>query len=231
MRPELPTRSYVEAWLRARGDKPQPPGRIARWLGAPSEYRFELGPLTAVDTGLCIRHVVFKAYGEGGLLPYMALPRGSRGLFAFDGAELFLLAPEDDSLERLLRREARAPTLAEPGPFAQFICDVRLAGREGRHVVLSSAEQLGSPAEDSELTRQVLDRDEFQRVRASIVPPRIEATADGGAILEFTGVSGGRAGLFILAIQRLRFGPDYTIAVMSPSVLSSRIFSSVGPLT
>jgi hypothetical protein len=233
MPPELPARAEVEAWLRARGARAEPhrkPSRLRRWFGGRAEPRYELGPLIAIDTGLCRDHVVFKAHGEDGLLLYPASPRGSFGVFAYDGERLLALAPDNDSLEQLLRAEARPLHAAAPAAFAQFVCDLRLSAGYVRHVVLSSAEQLAAPTADSLLARQRLDREELERVRASIAAPRIEAVPGDGWTLEFASVSGGRAGLFQLANQQLRFASNYALTVDAPTVLSSRIFATISPV-
>jgi hypothetical protein len=78
--------------------------------------------------------------------------------------------------------------------------------------------------------RQQLDRQEFDRVRAAIHPPRIATTHDGGWTLEFASVFGGRAGFFQLATQELSFAADYSLSVGTGAVLSSQIFKTIAPV-
>lgn len=226
-RPDLPPRRDVEAWLRARVRKPKV-GRLARWLGEAPDYAYELGPLIPIDTGVCERHAVFRVHGERGLLPLPALPRGSFGVFAFDGRELCLLAPNDGSFERLLRSEGRPLELADAAAFAQFVCDVRLFEAGCRHVVLGSSGELEAPPQDSPFARYRLDRAEFERVRASIEAPRI-AARENGWTLQFTSIRGCMAGLHELALRRVEFSADYSVALGDVGLLSRRIFSTIAP--
>jgi hypothetical protein len=209
-RPQLPTAERVADWLasRAAGGGPRPQ------LGAPQPR----------PSAFFRRHVLFTVHGSRGVLPSPALPAGSWGTFAFDGAELALLSPDDGSFTRLLRREARPLDEAEPVELAQLVCDLGLPRPPThRHVVLRAAAELESFTL-GRLTGYEVDRRELARARPFIDPPSIVALDEGGWSIAFTTVLGWMHELDDLGVESIWVEPDFTLNIGARRVLSERIF-------
>jgi hypothetical protein len=210
-RPELPTADRVADWVAARG-------------GGGSGARAQLGAPQARPARFFRRHVLFTVSGPRDVLPVPALPSGSWATFAFDGAELTLLSPEDDSFARVLRREARPLDEADSAELAQLICDFGLPRpRLHRHVVLRAAADLETFTL-GRLGGYEVDRRELARARPSIEPPTVAALDEGGWSIAFTTVLGWMHELDDLGVESIWVEPDFSLNVGARRVLSARIF-------
>jgi hypothetical protein len=210
-RPELPAADRVADWVAARG-------------GGGGEARPQLGAPRPRPSAFFRRHVLFTVSGSRGVLPFPALPAGSWATFAFDGAELALLSPGDDSFARLLRREARPLEEAEPAELAQLVCDFALPRPPThRHVVLRAAADLETFTLDR-LGGYEVDRRELARARPAIEPPSVTALDEGGWSIAFTTVLGWMHELDDLGLEAIWVEPDFSLNVGPRRVLSARIF-------
>ncbi len=221
--------SQITDWLRSHVRSP-PPGKIARWLGAETDFSYELlGEPQLINTEFIEQSVLFTlSASDPGLLPFAVMPVGSWGVFAFDGHGLSILYPDDDSCERLLRLEKRSLTEADPKSLAQLLCLVRLKQAKGcvHHVVIECAEALRTFAWTGFEGYQVSES-ELQIVQDTIIPPLITDLPGSGWELSFTTIHGWMHQLNELGIEVIHVTPEFTFRRQPRQVLSKRIFQAI----
>lgn len=228
----LPTDREVSAWLR-RHVRKKPPGPVARLLGEPPSFRYQVSQPTPRENFFFRRHALFHVHGETGLLPLVSLPHGSWGIFSTNGLDLSLLRPGDGSLSELLRRERRPLEEASPAELAQLVCDALLARKPAhRHVLVESPAQLADPhfVELGTPGTYVVDERQLQRVTGDVRAPSLEADGAGGFRLRFTTAWGWMHDVRELGSEEVTISNDFELHVADRKVLAKRIFRKVPDL-
>ncbi len=222
----LPHSRLVEDWLLQRYEPPVPGLSLrerSRLRGAPSllsvPHRFRVG-------GFFRRHVLFSIEADHGLPQVRRESWGTRGLFAFDGESLLLLRSDDDSFARLMEREGRALSEADPIAFSLLMAELVLGAG---HRLLDSANALKSDA----WLGFTLDDSEFDRISDQLTAPTM-VSSDGrsryrssgpGQLLRFATAARGRN--WDVGLETIHITGEFALERRERQVLSDRIFSRV----
>jgi hypothetical protein len=229
--PELPSKEVISEWLRSHVRKPKL-GFFARMLGADPDFYYDVAAPQRRKSTFFERHVLFTVFGEGGLLPCSSLSGGSWGVFAWDGSDMHLLAPDGEALGRVLRAEAKPLDAADPSELAQLICDV-LLGRKpacGHTVVRDRAALAHFGDKAFREGAYIADLPILDRIAKSIVAPSIEPSDDGGWVLRFTTAWGWMHRRGEVGIETIRIAPDFTITAQPRQILAPKIFRKLPEL-
>jgi len=221
---DSPSPAEVADWLREHVKK-KPPGRIARWLGEPLEFAYELSRLYSVQMKCITRQTLVAFGGEDGLLPYPALPGGSWGIFAIHNQELYLPEPSTESLSALLAREGTSLDDADPEDLAELICLILRNGPGDRqHDLVRSPDQLRCYRWEG-LDGYRVDESTLQSVAKAIVAPSLRGSATQGWNLESVTVEGWMHQKDHLGVERYEISPAFNVARLTRVVLHERNFT------